>query len=440
MDLLVNSLLISLTFLKIMIHRQSWDTSVKHLVRNGLHHDVLTSEQISSIPRSNISRWKHEPDDKYMFCEINSIIKQEVELIKRINQSSKIKRINHAYFKLADTFHEVISKIKGVRQLLKNQKELIVNTIESVKSSIPIDKALKVFNISRSTFENYKSIVIHKCNASYFNWCVKRFSNQLLPKEVKTIKNYMTHKDYRHWSKASIYLKAIRDEKLKCCLSSFYKYCRLLGFKNKPYKRKSDNYNPVKTSKPNQLWCADVTIYKTSDNVKHYIHFLIDHFSKFIIGYSVCKSPSAFAIKELLEQATLKYKPNKLRFLTDGGSENVNNIVSKFINNPEIPIEHIIAQKDVIFSNSMVEALNKTIKHQFLFPRPIANRNQLDLVLETSVSIYNTIRPQMSLGGNTPQETFNGLPIDFSRYSHKFNEHKAYRRQQNKKNSCKVCL
>jgi len=423
-----------------MQYRQSWDTSVKHLVRHGVLHDILTAEQIASIPRSNLSRWKYESDNKYTFCEINAIVKQEVELIKRMNQSSRIKQINQSYFKLADTFHEVISNIKGVKSHLKKHKELIVNTIESVKNAIPIDKALKVFNISRSTFENYKSIVIHKCNASYFNWCVKRFSNQLLLKEVQTIKNYMSNDDYKYWSKVSIYLKAIRDEQLKCCLSTFYKYCQLLGFKNRPRKQKSDHYNPIKTSKANELWCADVTMFKTPDNVKHYLHFLIDHFSKFIIDYRVCKSPNAFAIKDLLLQANSKYKPDKLQFLTDGGSENVNAIVSNFINNPDVPIEHIIAQKDVAFSNSMVEALNKTMKHQFLFPKMIENRTQLDLALQASVPIYNTIRPQMSLGGNTPQETFNGLSIDFSRYSQNFNEHKAYRRQQNRKNSCNICL
>lgn len=420
--------------------RKSWDTAVKHITRNGLLNDVLTAQQIAVIPRSNISRWKNETADKYAFCEINNIIKHEVELIKRINQSSKIKKINESYFKLADTFHEVISKIKGVKSIIKQQKELIVNTIESVKDTISINTALKIFNFSRSTFENYKSIVIHKCNASYFNWCVKRFSNQLLPNEVKMIKTYMQHNDYKFWSKSSVYLKAVRDEKLQCCISTFYKYCRLLGFKNRPRKRKSDDYNPVKTSNPNELWCADVTIFKTTDNAKHYIHFLIDHFSKYIIGYKICSSSSSFAIKELLQNAFEKHKPNKLQFLTDGGSENVNTTVSNFIDNPDFPIEHIIAQKDVVFSNSMVEALNKVIKHQFLFPKEIANGNQLDNALEKSVPIYNKIRPQMSLGGNTPIETFNNLPIDISRYTHNFKEHKALRRQQNKKNICKVCL
>jgi len=326
--------------------RQSWDTAIKHITRNGLLNEILTADQLVTIPRSNISRWKLESDDKYSFCEINDIIKQEIELIKRLNQSSKIKKINQSYFKLADTFHNVISKVRGVKSLIKEQKELIVDTIEEVKKIIPIDKALKIFNISRSTFENYKSIVIHKCDSSYFNWCTRRFPNQLLPTEVKTIKTYMSDTNYKHWSKSSIYLKTLRDENLKCCISTFYKYCRLLGFTGNARNRKSDHYNPIKTFKPNQLWCADVTIFKTADNVKHYIHFLIDHYSKIIFGYRIEKSSSALAIKSLIQNACQKYQPEKLQLLTDAGSENVNSIVSNFINSPDIPIKHIIAQKD----------------------------------------------------------------------------------------------
>ncbi|MDC1265229.1 DDE-type integrase/transposase/recombinase [Flavobacteriaceae bacterium] len=223
-------------------------------------------------------------------------------------------------------------------------------------------------------------------------------------------------------------------------MSTFYKYCRLLGFKNKLRRKKSAHYKPVKTTKPNELWCADVTIFKTSDSVKHAIHFLIDHFSKYIIGYQICPNPSSKAIKELLEYANINYKPTKLLFLTDGGSENVNSTVSNFINNPKIPIKHLIAQKDVVFSNSMVEAVNKVIKHQFLYPKNISNSNQLHLSLEQAVSVYNNQRPQMSLGGNTPFETFTGMEIDLSKFTQHFNTQKTLRRQLNKNNICKGCV
>ena len=421
------------------MQKTSWDTALKHIARNGLLNDLLTPQQIALIPRSNIARWKKESQDKYQFCELNQVIQKEIELIKKLNQSSKIKAVIQSYFQLCQTFHSILEKTKNIKTLLRKHKEKVVNTIEKVKHIIPIENALQVFKLSRSTYENYKAIVVHRCWHSYFNCCVKQFSNQLLPQEVKTIKNYMTHKQYQNWSKACIYLKAIRDQKLKCSLATFYKYCRLLGFDNKKGKRKSDDYSPVKTEKPNQLWCADVTYFKTVDNQKHAIHFLMDHYSKKILGYGVAKNASAYLIKNLLEEAIKTHKPNKVRWLTDGGSENVNTTVSNFIHQSNIPIEHSIAQKDVGFSNAMVEALNKVIKHQFLYPLKIPTRNMLEKVLKQLVVTYNTQRPQWALGGNTPEETFRGTPIDFLQFSKVFKEQKAYRLAQNKHNRCKQC-
>ena len=172
-------------------NRQSRDTSIKHLVRNGVLCHVLTQEQISSIPSSNLSRWKHEADDKYQYSQINKIIKKEIDLIKRINQSSNIKKINQSYFKLCDTFQHIISNLKDIKTIVRDKKEHVVNAIEKVKEIVPIEIALKVFNISRTTFHHYKSIVIHKCEASYFHWCTRRYSKQLLSKEVLSIKKYM---------------------------------------------------------------------------------------------------------------------------------------------------------------------------------------------------------------------------------------------------------
>ena len=358
--------------------RKSWDTNIKHLARHGLLNDVLSSEQIMMIPRSNLSRWKNEANNKYQYAELNQIIEKEVDFIKRMNQSSKLKKINESYFKLCDTFHEVISNVKCIQTLLKEQKELIVNTIEKVAGIIPIEKALKVFNISRSTYQNYKSIVIHKCETSYFNWCTKRLPNQLLPSEVKVIKKYMENNTYQFWSKSSVYLKAIRENTLACSLNTFYKYCRLLGFSNPILKRKSQSYNPLKTSHPNQVWCADVTIFKTNDNVKHYIHILIDHYSKKVLAYSIEKNNSGVAIRNLLQRAYAKHRPNQTIFLTDGGSENINTNVSSLLLSWNDTIIHRIAQRDVLFSNSMIEAFNKVLKHQFLHHRKIISLISLE--------------------------------------------------------------
>ena len=417
--------------------RNSWDTCIKHYYRLGLE-DCLPYELKSIIPSSNISRWKLESDSKYKGHELAEFIKHEIELIKRINQSSNIKIINESYFELCDTYHKVISNIKGIKSVIKENKDLVINTIEKVKDYIPINTALKVFNISRSTYQHYKSIVIHKCDASYFKWCVKRFPNQLLPKEVETIKTYLTNTDFMYWSKSSVYLRAVRDNKVHCCISTFYKYCRLLGFENLKNQSKSKFYNPLKTTKPNEVWCADVTIFKTGDAVKHYIHVLMDHYSKRVLGYSIQPSSSGKAIRELLHDAYYKYRPNNSIFLTDAGSENVNTEVSALLNSWNNCIVHRIAQRDVLFSNSMIEAFNKVLKHQFLYPKHLNSKTQLIKALDVVIPTYNNIRPQWSLGGNTPDEIFNGKAIKFNTYKTLFKEQKVKRLIQNKKNTCRL--
>jgi len=52
---------------------------------------------------------------------------------------------------------------------------------------------------------------------------------------------------------------------------------------------------------------------------------------------------------------------------------------------------------------------------------------------------YNTIRPQMSLGGNTPIETFEGTPIYLHQYTNGLEQKKAIRIQENRKNACTLC-
>ncbi|QYS91879.1 hypothetical protein JJC04_04195 [Flavobacterium covae] len=42
-----------------------------------------------------------------------------------------------------------------------------MNTIESIKNWISIDEAIKLFRISRATYQNYKIQVLNKCEASY---------------------------------------------------------------------------------------------------------------------------------------------------------------------------------------------------------------------------------------------------------------------------------
>jgi putative transposase len=132
----------------------------------------------------------------------------------------------------------------------------------------------------------------------------------------------------------------------------------------------------------------------------------MDHYSKMILGYKIENSNSEKAIKGLLSKAYHNYKPNNVQFLTDGGTENVNTTFCNFLSSLQNPIQHLIAQKTVTFSNSMIEAFNRTLKHQFLYPKHPNSKKQLEIILQESIEIYNNSRPQMNLGGNTLTKLF----------------------------------
>ncbi len=127
-------------------------------------------------------------------------------------------------------------------------------------------------------------------------------------------------------------------------------------------------------------------------------------------------------------------------FLTDGGSENVNTCVASLLNSFNQTIIHRVAQRDVLFSNSMIEAFNKVLKYQFLYPQNISSSKQLDKLLARAIIIYNTNKPQLNLGGNTPSETFSGSPINLSTHTSEFKTQQLIRIAQNKGNACEKCL
>jgi len=283
-------------------------------------------------------------------------------------------------------------------------------------------------------------LVINKCDATYFLQSIKQYPHQLLKKEILQIKKYMENPVYLHWSKASIYLLALRNKDTAVCLTTWYKYSKLLGYNTSRHLHPLKKYASLTSFRPNEIWCADVTILKTADDKKHYIHFLMDHFSKMILGYTVENSSSPKAIKTLLQEAYLKHKNKEsITFVTDAGVENINATVKEFLATTDQDIKHLIAQKDIPFSNSKIEAFNKIIKHQFLLPQNLTNRTALETALVTDVLTYNTIRPQLSLQGNTPAETFSGKPITINPYKTLFHEQKTLRVTQNQQNKCKDC-
>jgi putative transposase len=125
--------------------------------------------------------------------------------------------------------------------------------------------------------------------------------------------------------------------------------------------------------------------------------------------------------------------------ITDGGPENQNSTVDNCIADEKMSLKKLIAGQDIIFSNSMVEAVNKILKYRYLFHHDIADFKALEKHLAVTVANYNTVRPHYSLKGHTPEQILNGKQLDFVKYKEEMKAAQKKRIEINKLASCGVC-
>ena len=70
--------------------------------------------------------------------------------------------------------------------------------------------------------------------------------------------------------------------------------------------------------------------------------------------------------------------------------------------------ERVIAQIDVRFSNSMIEAWFRSIKHQWLFLHQLSDLATVKRLIEFYVTEHNTVLPHSAFHGQTPDEKYFG--------------------------------
>ena len=90
----------------------------------------------------------------------------------------------------------------------------------------------------------------------------------------------------------------------------------------------------------------------------------------------------------------------------DSGSENLNADVDSLIEKSQMT--RTIAQIEVAFSNSMIEAFFRRLKHAWLFVHPLPSLAKVKHLTAQYISDHNEMIPHSALGGATPREVFHG--------------------------------
>jgi putative transposase len=419
--------------------RHSYHTTLKELV----HYGLIPSQYVGEIPKANISRWKNDANiQRHVGSEINQIADNHTELIKTLNQYPKM---FYAYGRLVKTLSSIISDVEDFNHKMRAAKEKVVDAIIRTKEIIPIYKAVKIFRISTTTFYTWVADVKLRCKKSVFELCNKIYPSQITPFEVKAIKKALLNPKTQHWSIRSVHLFGIKNGTLSVSENTMYKVNKALGIRttqNNVVKRKKRKKG-IRASAPNQIWHADITTLKTSDNKRYYISLVIDNYSRYILTYGISEHVSGLFSTDVLKQAyTTACKSCdhlNLDLIVDGGPENNNIYIDNFVSQSNINIQKLVALKDICFSNSMIERVNRTLKYRYIFPRQPRNLKHLHRILRYFIKDYNTVKPHGKLKGLTPHEAWIGFHADEKDRIALLKEARLKRIEYARANKCEKC-
>ena len=410
------------------------------MVRKGLLPDIYRKQ----IHRSLISKWKKESGEKYVGYELNDNIEELYDLMKIISEDERMQKTLRAFYRINKTLRDIIDTGGDYVNKLREHKDAVVNAIQRGKESIGIKRGIKLMGISRSTYRMWAMETYFKCGHSLSKICNTAHPQQLTVKEIHKMHNMLSNEDYLHWPIISVAYYGMKKSVVKAHPNTWYKYARLMKIKRRNIRKFKRRYEEgIRADKPNQMWHADVTEIKTADGNIAYIYLVIDNFSRYITSWRVsdkiCAKTRLETFKETIENAELNPRQRiKAELIVDGGTENNNKLVETFIE--KLPVEKLVALRDIEKSNAMAESVNKIIKYNYLFQKHILDQSHLtNLMKKEIIPDYNNKRPHGALFGLTPLEAYGKVKVNFKKIREKMVDAHYDRVAYNQKHSCFGC-
>jgi putative transposase len=253
----------------------------------------------------------------------------------------------------------------------------------------------------------------------------------------------LSNEKFLHWPIISVAHYGIRKSLVQAHPNTWYKYARIMKLQRKRFRRKRKVYDEgLRANAPNEMWHADITQFETADGKTSYIYLVVDNFSRSILSWRVSDKKSGRirldTFVEAIRISGIQGQENTTDLIVDQGSENNNKRIETFIE--KYPVDKLIALKDILYSNSMVESVNKLIKYDYLYPKNIRNRVHLKNYMGSFViPDYNDFRPHGALNGLTPTEAYRNKKVNVKRIRAKMEKANQERICYNQSNECPGC-
>jgi transposase InsO family protein len=361
-----------------------------------------------NIPRSTIRSWIHRGMPDVISCPLAA--DDHAELV------AQIERLRHRTALLSAVVALLVAVLRASKIQLDYEripdggaKRILLRAIERTRKVLPLGSALRITRLSASRYHGWCRNAAG-CDLDDQPSCPRVVPTRLTPNEIENMRTMVEGDDHRHMSLRALALHAQRIGKVIASPSTWYRLVRAAGWRRPrirvyPVKPKIG----IRAKAPGELLHLDVTIIRLLDGTRAYLHALIDNYSRRILSWSLEERLGSGGTCRILREAVVELNdcPDHAIVLADAGTENVNGDVDNLLDGEEWT--RVLAQVEVTFSNSMIEAFWRSLKHSWLYLHSLDSMAALRRLIGFYVTAHNEVMPHSAFHGQTPNEVFFGV-------------------------------
>ena len=419
--------------------RRTYDHRLKSSVASSRNSNLFPE---LAIPKRTTSRWAS--GGRISVVTASEFSEEHSDLVARLRDlEARCRGLEATQSLVRDVFKIYGLSIDWSRLPEGESKQKIVAAVENCSTKAPLGHCLKEIGLSTSRYYRWRKLAV-VCQLSDAPSCPKLKPSKLTAKELSEMQELVTSPAFAHFSIRALSWLAKRTSSVFASATTWSRQ-----IKANKWLRPRERLYPAKPKlgiraiTPNQLWHVDVTIVRLVNGTKAYLQAVIDNYSRYVLDWKVSADISAVNTRDLLLSALAKAKilgqVGKPEVFSDGGRENDNAAVAGLGALGLFTLT--LAQIDVIFSNSLIEALFRSAKHNYLFQQRLETLEIFAGHASFYLTQHNEVMPHNAFKGATPLEMYTGSwgpPCD-AQLLDEAKASKAARHAHNTAGCCPIC-
>jgi transposase InsO family protein len=384
--------------------QQRYDHRLRNLVRRT--GDVTVATDLG-VPRSTARGWLGETATVVVCLDVTELTEPElrqevVKLRRRVRKLMALLRLVLALLQ-ASGFRLGVARLPDGRD-----KQRILRAVDRAREHLPLRALLRFLRVSPSRFHAWGRRQ-RACVLEDQSSCPRVSASRLTPTEVRAIKDLVTSREYRHVPTGTLAILAQRLGRVWASPSTWHRLVRQNGWRRPRLRvHPAKPQVGVRTTRADEMWHIDTTVIRLLDGTRAYLHAVIDNFSRRILAWRVADRFAPVNSVAVLLEASRGARPSQSTpvVLADAGVENVNAQVDELITTGVL--RRVLAFTELKFSNSMIEAWWRSLKHQWLFLHSLDSVSTVRRLVEFYVDQHNRVLPHSAFHGQTPDEMYFG--------------------------------